>query len=52
VSRASPQCSGYITGEILPVIGGYGGRSPPRPSRSLLQGGVPVLVSKQTSLGG
>jgi NAD(P)-dependent dehydrogenase (short-subunit alcohol dehydrogenase family) len=22
---ASPQCSSYITGEVLPVIGGYGG---------------------------
>ncbi|GAA0868728.1 SDR family oxidoreductase [Brevundimonas basaltis] len=25
VFLASPQCSSYITGEILPVIGGYGG---------------------------
>jgi hypothetical protein len=25
VFLASPQCSGYITGEILPVIGGYSG---------------------------
>jgi NAD(P)-dependent dehydrogenase (short-subunit alcohol dehydrogenase family) len=24
VFLASPQCSSYITGEILPVIGGYG----------------------------
>jgi hypothetical protein len=24
VFPASPQCSSYITGEILPVIGGYG----------------------------
>lgn len=23
VFLASPQCSSYITGEILPVIGGY-----------------------------
>ncbi len=26
VFLASPQCSSYITGEILPVIGGYGSR--------------------------
>ena len=25
VFPASPHCSSYITGEILPVIGGYGG---------------------------
>ena len=25
VFLASPQCSSYITGEILPIIGGYGG---------------------------
>jgi NAD(P)-dependent dehydrogenase (short-subunit alcohol dehydrogenase family) len=24
VFLASPHCSSYITGEILPVIGGYG----------------------------
>lgn len=24
VFLASPQCSSYITGEILPIIGGYG----------------------------
>ena len=25
VFLASAQCSSYVTGEILPVIGGYGG---------------------------
>ena len=25
VFLASPQCSSYITGEILPIIGGYSG---------------------------
>ena len=25
VFLASPQCSSYITGEVLPIIGGYGG---------------------------
>ena len=25
VFLASPQCSSYITGEILPIIGGHGG---------------------------
>lgn len=25
VFRASPHCSSYITGEILPIIGGYSG---------------------------
>ena len=25
VFLASPQCSSYITGEILPVVGGYSG---------------------------
>ena len=25
VFLASPQCSSYMTGEILPIIGGYGG---------------------------
>jgi len=25
VFMASPQCSSYITGEVLPIIGGYGG---------------------------
>jgi hypothetical protein len=25
MDAASPQCSSYITGEILPIIGGYGG---------------------------
>ena len=25
VFLASPQCSGYITGEVLPIIGGYSG---------------------------
>ena len=25
VFLASPHCSGYITGEILPIIGGYNG---------------------------
>ena len=25
VFLASPQCSSFITGEVLPIIGGYGG---------------------------
>jgi NAD(P)-dependent dehydrogenase (short-subunit alcohol dehydrogenase family) len=25
VFLASPQCSSYITGEVLPIIGGYSG---------------------------
>jgi hypothetical protein len=25
VFRASPHCSSYFTGEILPIIGGYSG---------------------------
>jgi NAD(P)-dependent dehydrogenase (short-subunit alcohol dehydrogenase family) len=25
VFLASPQCSGYVSGEVIPIVGGYSG---------------------------
>jgi NAD(P)-dependent dehydrogenase (short-subunit alcohol dehydrogenase family) len=42
VFLASPQCSSYITGEVLPIIGAYSGARPRtrRGSNTYIYGGI------------